>query len=128
MIEYKFQAGKPVKVYLDGTICGEIRKVENGHQYFPSGSKTGGEVLVTVLSVQQSLGEEGSLLGTTTPEEPAKVELTKAEINSAITHAVDSLYEYVNESYEGSELDEPEVIAWQKKIYKTVEILETLKR
>ena len=61
MLEYLYQEGvnpcttEPLKVRLDGVICGEIRKVENGFQYFPKGSKFGGEIYKTVTLVQKSL-------------------------------------------------------------------------
>lgn len=61
MIEYLYQEGveacskEPLKVRLDGRICGEIRKVEGGFQYFPKGEKVGGEVFATVTAVQRSL-------------------------------------------------------------------------
>jgi hypothetical protein len=61
MIEYLYQDGvepcskEPLKVRLDGRICGEIRKVKGGYQYFPKGSKTGGDILVSITKVQQSL-------------------------------------------------------------------------
>lgn len=63
MIEYLYQEGvgacekKPLKVKLDGRICGEIRKVEGGYQYFPKGQKCGGEIMASVRLVQKSLEE-----------------------------------------------------------------------
>jgi len=64
MIQYLYQEGveacetEPLKVRLDGRICGEIRKVEEGYQYFPKGQKEGGEVFNTVAQVQRSLNDE----------------------------------------------------------------------
>lgn len=61
MIEYLYTEGQkacerePLKVRSDGRICGEIRKVDNGYQYYPKGSKNGGDVFSTVQSVQRSL-------------------------------------------------------------------------
>lgn len=60
-IEYLYQEGvqpcseKPLKVRLDGRICGEIRKVNTGFQYFPKGQKIGGDVFPTLIEVQKSL-------------------------------------------------------------------------
>ena len=45
----------PLLVRLDGKICGEIRKVKTGFQYFPKGQKEGGEIFETVQAVQKSL-------------------------------------------------------------------------
>jgi hypothetical protein len=64
MIEYLYQEGvnacstKPLKVRLDGKICGEIRKVKSGFQYFPKGSKHGGQIYKTVEMVQKSLNDD----------------------------------------------------------------------
>lgn len=61
MIKYLYQEGvepcskEPLKVSIDGRICGEIRKVADGYQYFPKGQKLGGEVLSSVKAVQRSL-------------------------------------------------------------------------
>lgn len=61
MIEYLYQEGvkacskEPLKVRLNGRICGEIRKVSGGFQYFPERQEAGGEVFPTVTAVQQSL-------------------------------------------------------------------------
>lgn len=63
MIEYLYQEGveacskEPLKVRCDGRICGEIRKVDGGFQYFPKGQKSGGEVFKTVQAVQRSLAD-----------------------------------------------------------------------
>lgn len=63
MIEYLYKEGEktcskePLKVRCDGKICGEIRKVENGYQYFTYGIKLCGEVFETILEVQKSLEE-----------------------------------------------------------------------
>lgn len=60
-IEYLYKEGekacekRPLKVRLDGKICGEIRKVDQGYQYFPKGQKEGGEVFSSVVEVQKSL-------------------------------------------------------------------------
>jgi hypothetical protein len=45
----------PLKVELDGTLCGEIRKVKDGFQYYPKGSKSGGNVFAGISDVQNSL-------------------------------------------------------------------------
>lgn len=64
MIEYLYKEGEapcskgPLVVRLDGKVCGEIRKVEGGFQYFPKGQKTGGQVFKTVSKVQRSLSED----------------------------------------------------------------------
>lgn len=55
-----------IKVYLDGRHIGEIREVEKGesmlhgitifgYQYFPKGSKTGGEIFDTLTQCKGSL-------------------------------------------------------------------------
>ena len=60
-IEYLYQEGvrpctkEPLKVRLDGRICGEIRKVDNSFQYFPKGKKIGGDIFPTITQVQKSL-------------------------------------------------------------------------
>ncbi len=61
MIECLYKEGEkacsrePLKVRLDGRVCGEIRKVEGGYQYFPTGARIGGQVLPSVDAVQRSL-------------------------------------------------------------------------
>lgn len=45
----------PLTVRLDNRICGEIRQVKDGYQYFPKGSKVGGPILRTVSAIQSSL-------------------------------------------------------------------------
>ena len=61
MIEYLYQEGvvacskEPLKVRIDGRICGEIRKVPDGFQYFPKGTKIGGDIFPSVKAVQKSL-------------------------------------------------------------------------
>jgi hypothetical protein len=63
MIAYLYQEGiepcsrEPLVVRLDGRICGDIRKVEGGFQYFPKGLKNGGKIYPTVMGVQRSLTE-----------------------------------------------------------------------
>lgn len=47
-----------VTVYLDGKAVGEIRSVVGGYQYFPKGSKNGGELLRTIEMVKASLEEK----------------------------------------------------------------------
>ena len=60
-IQYLYQEGvtpcirEPLKVRTDGRISGEIRKVNGGYQYFPKGSKAGGEIFETLEQVQKSL-------------------------------------------------------------------------
>ena len=62
-IRYLYQEGvepcekDPLKVSIDGYICGAIKKVYGGYQYFPKGKKTGGETFASVGDVQRSLGE-----------------------------------------------------------------------
>lgn len=64
MIEYLYQNGvkpcekEPLKVRIDNKICGEIRKVTGGYQYFPKGQKNGGDVFLTVNDVQKSLSND----------------------------------------------------------------------
>ena len=64
MIQYLYTEGKkpcetePLLVKVDGKISGEIRKVDGGYQYFPKGSKTGGEIFSSVTLVQRSLSED----------------------------------------------------------------------
>lgn len=64
MIEYLYQEGvapcskEPLKVRSNGRICGEIRKVPGGFQYFPKGQKTGGDIFPTVGAVQMSLSSD----------------------------------------------------------------------
>lgn len=48
-------ASKPLKVKLDGTHVGEIRKVKDGYQYYAKGQKKGGEIYPRVSEVQNSL-------------------------------------------------------------------------
>jgi hypothetical protein len=61
MIQYLYQEGvpacskEPLKVRLDGRVCGEIRKVTGGFQYFPAGQKAGGVIYPTVDDVQRSI-------------------------------------------------------------------------
>lgn len=63
-IEYLYQEGvnacskEPLKVRCDGKICGEIRKVKNGFQYFPKGQKLGGRIFDSITEVQNSLQED----------------------------------------------------------------------
>ena len=63
MIEYLYKEGEkacskePLKVRIDGGICGEIRKVAGGFQYFAKGSKIGGDIYPSVAGVQRSLKE-----------------------------------------------------------------------
>lgn len=64
MIEYLYREGAescssgPLKVRLDGKICGEIRKVAGGYQYFSIGRNIGGDLFKTVAEVQRSLEEK----------------------------------------------------------------------
>ena len=56
MIEYILKKNKKhLQVCLDGKICGEIREVTGGYQYFPKGSKVGGDVYPTLEEVKHSL-------------------------------------------------------------------------
>jgi len=45
-------------VYLDGKKVGIIKRVIGGYQYFPKGSKKGGEVFFLLSSVKKSLESE----------------------------------------------------------------------
>jgi hypothetical protein len=60
-LEYLYKDGEkacskgPLKVKLDGTLCGEIRKVKDGFQYFAKGDKKGGGIFNKVSEVQNSL-------------------------------------------------------------------------
>ncbi len=60
-LTYDYTEGKkacsdgPLGVKHDGHAFGEIRKVADGYQYFPKGSKTGGTIFATVPEVQNSL-------------------------------------------------------------------------
>lgn len=60
-IEYLYKEGEyacskePLKVRLDGVVCGEIRKVVDGYQYYPKDQKTGGEIFDTITAVQRDL-------------------------------------------------------------------------
>ena len=62
-IQYLYREGEaacskePLKVRLDGRVCGEIRKVDGGYQYFSKGCKAGGDVMKTITAVQRSLAE-----------------------------------------------------------------------
>ena len=62
-IQYLYKNGEeacskePLKVRLDGVICGEIRKVFGGYAYFPKGVRCKGQVFPTVKGVQNSLEE-----------------------------------------------------------------------
>ena len=61
MIEYLYKTGErscekePLKVCCDGKLCGEIRKVIGGYQYFAYGAKCCGDIFRTVTEVQASL-------------------------------------------------------------------------
>jgi len=60
-IQYLYHEGveactvEPLKVRLDGVVCGQIIKVTGGFQYFPKGSKIGGDIFKNVGLVQLSL-------------------------------------------------------------------------
>lgn len=60
-IQYLYKEGEeacstePLKVRLDYEVCGEIRKVDGGYQYFPKGNNEGGEIFKTVVAVQRDL-------------------------------------------------------------------------
>lgn len=64
MIEYLYTEGKvgdrdtPIPVRIDGKRVGTIEPVDGGWQYFPKGSKIGGEILPTINAVQKSLESE----------------------------------------------------------------------
>lgn len=44
-----------VTVKMDGKAIGVIKEVEGGYQYFPKGSKTGGDILASVAAVRATL-------------------------------------------------------------------------
>lgn len=44
-----------IKVKLDGKYIGDIKSVAGGYQYFPKGSKTGGDIYATIQSCKDSL-------------------------------------------------------------------------
>lgn len=46
--------------------------------------------------------------------------------NEALKEAIDSLGTDFSETYEGSELDEPEVIAWMEKKEAAMDVLEAM--
>ena len=48
-------------------------------------------------------------------------------LEEAIKEAIESLDFEANESYEGSELDDPEIKAWQEKKFEAIRILQTIK-
>ena len=60
-LKYLYKEGEksctkePLKVQLDVTLVGEIRKVKDGFQYFPKGQKSGGDIFSNVAEVQRSL-------------------------------------------------------------------------
>ncbi len=60
-LKYLYKEGEkpctrePLKVKLNGTLVGEIRKVKDGFQYWPKGQKSGGDVFSSVSGVQNSL-------------------------------------------------------------------------
>lgn len=61
-IEYLYTEGAqikhaPIKVKLDGRICGEIRKVGGGYQYYPKGARYSepGEIFPSVKLVKRDL-------------------------------------------------------------------------
>ena len=70
MIQYLYTEGedpmkarKPIKVKLEGIICGAINPVEGGWQYFPEGSKSGGSIFATITEVQKSLRSDDGEAG-----------------------------------------------------------------
>jgi hypothetical protein len=54
MIEYLLSNGN-MKVRLDGKIVGSIHAFNGGFQYFPKGSKTGGELFPSLEACKRSL-------------------------------------------------------------------------
>jgi len=57
-IEYLYTEGKnnvPISVRLNKRICGTIKPVKGGWQYFPLNHKKGGEIFETIGQVQRSL-------------------------------------------------------------------------
>ena len=44
-----------LSVLLDGKKVGEIRKVKGGFQYFPKGSKNGGDVIPQLIDLKKQL-------------------------------------------------------------------------
>ena len=58
MIKYKWEGWshkKPLPVLLDGKQVGKIKPVVGGWQYYPKGSKVGGEVFPRLKKCQESL-------------------------------------------------------------------------
>ena len=47
--------------------------------------------------------------------------------NEAIDEAIEALDEVANDTYEGSELDDPEIQAWQQKKFDAIEVLRGMK-
>jgi len=58
-IEYLYHSDDvrkcPIKVRLDGKVCGEIVEVGLGYKYVPKGAFSGGDVYQTIEGVQDSL-------------------------------------------------------------------------
>jgi hypothetical protein len=53
-IEYKINKNN-ISVKLSGMVVGHIKPVLGGYQYFPKGSKTGGEIYKTIEKVKKTL-------------------------------------------------------------------------
>ena len=47
--------------------------------------------------------------------------------NEAIDSAIEALDLEANETYEGSELDDPDIAAWQQKKFDAIKVLRILK-
>jgi len=58
MLQFNPINATTIAVLLENKRVGEIRKVEDGFQYFPKGQRKGGEVFPTVAACKQSLAEE----------------------------------------------------------------------
>jgi hypothetical protein len=59
MITFKWKmVGVKEDVYLEGKLVGQIRYVKEGWQYFPKGSRKGGEVFSNLSDCEKSLSEE----------------------------------------------------------------------
>ena len=55
-----FEDQSKTLVKLDGKVVGHINQVKGGYQYFPKGSKTGGEVFKTKGECMYSLYDLGN--------------------------------------------------------------------
>lgn len=54
MIRYEMKSGE-MRVYLDGRHIGAIRMYGAGYRYEPKGSKSAGEMFMTIEAVKRSI-------------------------------------------------------------------------